>query len=251
MTFANGQGTIEGSHTYADNGIYNISIELTDPTGNTAVSTTTATISNVAPALVPAVDQSVDQGAELSLAVASFTDPGFTDAIAGSTESFTATIDWGDGTISTGVISTTPGAVGVLTTGSVAGNHTYSVPGSYTVQVTVADDDGGSSSTSFAVDVADIPASLGPIDSISADEGAEVALQANFTDLPSDGTYSATIDWGDGTTADATIVFADGSGTISASHIYADNGTYGITVELTDPAAVSYTHLTLPTICSV
>ena len=47
---------------------------------------------------------------------------------------FTATISWGDGTTSAGVISDTAGAI------SVSGTHTYATPGQDSVTVTLSDD---------------------------------------------------------------------------------------------------------------
>jgi hypothetical protein len=55
---------------------------------------------------------------------------------AGSNDTHTAVIDWGDGTTSN------PAASG----GSLAGSHTYGAAGIYTICVTVTDDDGDSDS---------------------------------------------------------------------------------------------------------
>lgn len=60
---------------------------------------------------------------------APFTDPDATDT-------HTAVWDWGDGTGSEGVVEFTDGA------GTVTGEHTYSVPGVYTLVLTVEDQDG-------------------------------------------------------------------------------------------------------------
>src|SRR5262249_25782672 len=49
-----------------------------------------------------------------------------------------AVINWGDGTSSNGSVSESGGA------GSVTGTHAYTVPGTYTVSLTVTDDDLGS-----------------------------------------------------------------------------------------------------------
>ena len=48
-------------------------------------------------------------------------------------------------------------------------------------------------------------------------------------------THTATIDWGDGTAVqNATIFEGVGSGAIGGSHVYADNGTYTVTVTVFD-----------------
>ena len=61
---------------------------------------------------------------------ASFTDPGVSDT-------HTATVDYGDGTTSTPMITERDGS------GSISGSHAYAVAGVYRVTVSVADKDGG------------------------------------------------------------------------------------------------------------
>jgi hypothetical protein len=75
---------------------------------------------------------------------------GFTDTDPTATAAdFTATIDWGDGTRSSGTIA--PGSGGGFV---VAGNHTYAEAGSYTAQVTVDDFDGSELTTQAFAQVA-------------------------------------------------------------------------------------------------
>jgi hypothetical protein len=65
----------------------------------------------------------------------------FTDA--GTHDTHTATIDWGDGTSS----------AGTLASGSVSGQHSYSTAGFYAPCLVVVDDDGGQSRTCVPSDV--------------------------------------------------------------------------------------------------
>jgi hypothetical protein len=60
----------------------------------------------------------------------------FTDA--GIEDTHTAQFDWGDGMTSVGAVAEVPGS------GTTTGTHTYAAPGSYTITVTVWDDDGAS-----------------------------------------------------------------------------------------------------------
>lgn len=141
------EGSFDGSHTYADNGLYTVTVTLTDIDGEFDVQTFTVTVENVDPSITSStLGASAFVGDAVNLAVA-FEDAGFDNPLTPSVESFTSsTIDWGDGTVTTGAglgLSVTQGSAGVVTTGSIATSHTYAVPGVYDVTVTVSDDDGG------------------------------------------------------------------------------------------------------------
>ncbi len=65
----------------------------------------------------------------------------FSDA--GTNDTHTAVIDWGDGSSSAGSVSEANGA------GTASGSHTYTAAGVYTLQLTVSDDDGLSDTEIF------------------------------------------------------------------------------------------------------
>ena len=59
----------------------------------------------------------------------SFTDPGFTHAAAGTAETFTVTINWGDGTTERVQATVTQGSAGTATTGTFSAQHLYATGG--------------------------------------------------------------------------------------------------------------------------
>ncbi len=144
VTGSGGSFTVSGSHLYAEEKStpYTVTVTITDTdnASNTAKATSTA---NVADAKLAASCATPPASAQsFSGKVATFTDqnPGAT------TSDFTATINWGDG-------STSTGAVNGLTGGpfTVSGSHTYSSTGTFTIATTIKDDGGQTATTSCNV----------------------------------------------------------------------------------------------------
>ena len=123
-------GTLTPSHTYGDNGLYNVTLTFTDTQGASASESVVVDVENVTPLVSAGPDQTVAFGSATSF-TGSFTDPGTLD---------THFIEWdlGDGT---SVFNTlTP-------------NHTYANPGTYTVTLTVMDDDDGIGTDQLVINV--------------------------------------------------------------------------------------------------
>jgi hypothetical protein len=93
------------------------------------------------------------------------------------------------------------------------------------------------------------PPVLDPLTALQAAEGTAVSLSATFSDSGTQDTHTAAVDWGDGTTSPAIVTGADGQGTVSAEHIYADNGVHSVTLTVTDNSQDSAT--TTATIANV
>ncbi len=239
IDFQAGAGIITASHIYADNATYDITITVQDAAGVTTQAFTTATISNVAPRAVAVPDLTVNQNQSIDQVIVDFTDPGFLNINTLTEETFSASINWGDGTTGVGAVTFATGVPGTPTTGTVSGTHAWSAPGSYQVSVTITDDDGGTATVQLTVQVLNSAPVVDPLPEITADEGASVTLSgtfrdATFADDDTADSYTATIDWGDGSQSPATVTFADGSGTFSAAHTWADNGQYNVSVILSD-----------------
>ncbi len=142
---------VGGSHTYADNGIYDIVLTIAGGSGGTITKNLQATITNVSPTLAARTDQSVGFGQQFTITdLGTFTDPGF-----GVNERFTYTIDWGDGSSSSNGVANidVPGSAGVTTKGSFDGSHAYANGGVYEVTLTIADDDGGTDAATLRISV--------------------------------------------------------------------------------------------------
>lgn len=122
------------SHTYARAGIYTVSLTVTDASGRTATTSTTATIPNVAPSM-SGLPSAVLLPGESYAASGSFSDP--------DPDSWSATVNYGEG--GTQALALSGNAFSIA--------HTYNSAGSFTVTVTVSDDDGGSGSASAGVTV--------------------------------------------------------------------------------------------------
>ncbi|MFM8289704.1 MAG: beta strand repeat-containing protein, partial [Planctomycetaceae bacterium] len=148
-------GTIANTHRYADNGTYTVTLTLTD--GITTVTDSfMVTVTNAD----PAAGTLSGRTAAVRGQVLPFSLP-FTDA--GVADTHTATINWGDGTTSDGTVTGGSGA------GVVAGSHMYTATGTYTVVVTVTDDDGGTVSKSTTVTVVAANLQPGELDSTKTD----------------------------------------------------------------------------------
>jgi hypothetical protein len=160
----------------------------------------------------------------------------FTDTYTGNVASdFLATVDWGDGTTTTGTVS---GSTGAFT---VNGSHTYATGGTDQLKVSVADDDVGTATASgTATATIAVRTLAGQMVLNSATEATALpnnTVVATFTDnVGSDmaGDFTATVDWGDGVTTTGTVVGSNGSFTVQGGHTYADEGS--------DPANVTLTH---------
>lgn len=101
--------------------------------------------------------------------------------------------------------------------------------GTYDYELTVTDDKGASDSDTARVTVRNVAPSVSA-SATNAREGASVSLHATYSD-PGPDTHTARIDWGDG--QPPTEATASG-GTVNATHVYGDNGTYEIVVTVRD-----------------
>lgn len=144
-SLGSGQYSVSGSHTYAEEGTPTITVSISDPDdpGGPATTSRPATVTDASLTASGVPDFVSTNPVSGTLAT-------FTDANAGaSVGDFTSgggsiTIDWGDGSSSAGTVSKT--GSGQF---AVAGTHTYSALGPYTITIGIKDD-GGSTATAQA-----------------------------------------------------------------------------------------------------
>ena len=198
--------TVSGSHLYLDNGVYTVTVTVTDNHGGVGSDTFQVTVNNVPPTITDVSgDTSGNEGASLTFSAVA-TDP------AGANDPLTYTWDFSDGS-------------GVSIGQSVS--YIYADDGTYTVTVTVRDDEGGVSSQTTTVTVSNVAPTIANLSGdTSGDEGASLTFSVDATD-PAGANDPLTYTWD----------FDDGSGTgagQSVSHIYGDDGTYIVTVTVSD-----------------
>ena len=231
-TVSGGSGSfqVSGTHTYASPGTYPVMVTLSDDPPGTATATVTSTARVATGLSVDANNFTTpeDQAFNGTVATWSRLPP---SSFAGE---FTASIYWGDGTTSAGTFSGSSGSF------QVSGQHTYADEGSFMFTVTVTEiGPGGATASSTAtatVTEADVlsgsPVVFNAMAVIPFHGTVATFTDADTASQASD--FTATIDWGDGTTGPGTVSGGGGSFTVSGSHTYTTTGSFPVVVTLTD-----------------
>jgi SdrD B-like domain len=170
------------------------------------------------------------EAAKFSGQVATFSDP---DASATAGE-YAATIEWGDGNSTAGVVSGSGGSFAVI------GEHTYADEGSYEVKVAITDRDNSaiSATATSSATVGDAALTASGVSPMPISPQTFGGTVANFTDANTTSTtadFTATIEWGDGSPAsEGTVSGEGGVYSVSGSHTYEGTGYFTITVHIVD-----------------
>jgi len=201
-----GDGTtatgVSVSHAYDDDGSYHVTLTVTDNDGATDSAYATKTVMNMPP--VAAFTESahtVSTSESIHFDASDSYDPD------GTIVSYSW--DFGDGTTGTGVTV----------------QHAYSQDGSYTVTLTVTDDDGATDSTEATKTVLN----RSPIASFT--ESAHTVSTSETIYFDASGSYDP-----DGTIVSYSWNFGDGSTAtgVEVNHAYEDDGIYTVTLTVTD-----------------
>lgn len=119
-------------------------------------------------------------------------------------------------------------------------------PSTPTVHVTITDSEGNAGQVALHLDITNAPPTVDPLADITIVEGQTVDVAATFSDPGIDEPYTATVDFGtdDGPEAATVVMTSTASpqtGTVSASRTYGDDGTFTVTVVVTDKDGASDT----------
>jgi len=162
---------------------------------------------NSPPVLVVPLNQNVNEGQPLNLSGTGGAPPLGLFVDSDVTDTHTATVDWGDGgATENATVSEVPGA------GALSGTHVYADQGTYTVTVTVLDNNGGSNSKTFQAIVASVNPTATLSNSGPVAEGAPSAT-VTFTNQfdPSSADTAAGFHYAYDTNNDGTFDVGDGT----------------------------------------
>jgi uncharacterized protein (TIGR03118 family) len=152
-------------------------------------------------------------------------------AVAGD---FTATISWGDGTTSAGTVSATGNG-----SFNVSGTYLFSEEGPRTVGIALLGMGTQMATASTTIHVNEPALTLHAGQPLTGIEGTDLGTVTVATFTHGDGTepaaaFTARTAWGDGTTSTGTVVVSAGLYSVQGSHTYADEGSFTITVAISE-----------------
>lgn len=239
----------------SEEGTGSVAVVTPGPGGGTSAATSVPIDDAPLTATGTTLNHSEGDATPVSTVVATFTDADPN----GTASDYTATIDWGDGSTTTGAVTASPPpSAGPAASGTffVSGGHAYAEDGKYTITVKIADAGGATATATSSVTVTE-PALSGnaasiigqervPLQSnigLSAGPGPGHVIVATFThgdNTEPASSFTATIDWGDGTTsAGSAFPFLPvvSGYNVFGTHTYLDEGTYQVTVTINDDSA--------------
>ena len=236
------QGSFDGSHIYANDGTYTVTVTLTDDDGGQDVQTTMITVTNVDPTLMIAFTLPTfpyEEGKNRAFppgTIFNFEDPAFNRFGSAPIENYEFDVNWGDGFSNVGlpIGPINNGSEQVPTRGSDSGSgHLWRDNGTYTVQVTLKDGDGGIAIHLPNITVSNVAPEITLVSpSLLITPGTTASFLVELMDQGPDDDMTMNVDWGDGTTT--THPLAAGSTMLNVGHQYPNNDTFLVRFDLVD-----------------
>jgi hypothetical protein len=207
---------------FDDNGSYTVKGRIFDKDNGYTDYSATVVVNNGAPTATFGATSPINEGSSSTLSFTSPSDPSNADTAAGFQYSFAC-----DGLAAS--LATTYAGAGTSDTADCP----FADNGSYTVMGRIFDKDNGYTDYSATVVVNNVAPTIdGLVASAAASCGGINSLTINFTDpAGANDTYSASIDWGDGSPAEP---FNDISSGDSFGHVYSAAGIYTVSVTVFD-----------------
>ena len=211
------QSSPSAQYTWYADGTYTVSVQVKDDDGGVDTTTTDVDVADLGPtAEFTWIPEQPAEGAAVQ----------FTDASTVAQDTITSW-EWLFGN-------------GNGHSGQVPPAQTYADNGVYTVRLTVTDADGSTDFVEHDVTVDNVPPDVDAGQDLTVSKGKLLQFTGTFTDPGILDTHTVEIDWGDGTPKndqnDPNVSFeeTDGSGTVTATHTYQQNGEYTVILTVTD-----------------
>jgi PKD repeat protein len=230
------------THLYPDDNpsgtsfdVYAVSVLVTDDDTGSDTESSTVTVNNVAPEITSVGSDTIDENGTATIS-GTFFDPGLLDT-------HTVVITWGSGeastTLQTADLVNQGGGVWSFSASHqyLDDNPTGTDSDTYAIGVLVTDDDTRSDEAASTVtvnNVAPVVAAIVGPDPSPGVRGQTLAFSTTFTDVGTQDTHTAVWDWGDNSTSAGSVAEANGSGSVTGSHVYTADGTYTVTLTVTD-----------------
>ena len=198
-----------------------VSVSLTDDDTGSASSSVGVTVSNVVPAPFQfAASNNFNEGTTFTLSV-NFNDPGLGDT-------HTTSITWGDGSPAT-TVSSAAGVTSISVTHLYVDDNPTGTPSDVnTISTVVVDDDLGSGTIVNTITVNNVAPSAVGTSTAPDNEGSIATISVTFSDPGTADTFTATINFGDGSPNATASVGAGGTThTITTTHLYVDDNPTG------------------------
>lgn len=220
---------VRGTHAFADEGSWTVSVALSDNDGSGGGATDAAQVAD-APLSLASVPFTATEGVAFSGPVATLTDAD----VSAPASDHSAIVTWGDGSSSAATVVARGGGVF-----DVDATHTYAEETSRAlpVGVSVRDDGGQSAAASQAVTVGDAALTASGTTLRGTEDQSFSGVVATFSDAnPSAPAtdFTARIAWGDCTVTSGTVSRVGGAWQVSGSHTLGEDRGYTVTVDIVD-----------------